>query len=78
VYARQVTVEHHHVVPGHRGVLECVMAVQRDVDRHALATQPGPERARQNLVVFDDKDSHADQGCQGTGHGTGTARVTGL
>ena len=59
VHAGQVPVEHHHVVPGDRQVLERVVAVEDHVDRHALAAQPGADRPGQDLEVFDDQHSHA-------------------
>ena len=59
VHAGQVPVEHHDVVAGRRQVLERVGAVEDHVDRHALAAQPGPDRAGQDLEVLDDQHSHA-------------------
>src|ERR1039458_4081780 len=58
MYAGEVSVEHHHVVAGDGQVRERVGAVQGHVDRDALAAQPGPDRAGQNLEVLDDQHSH--------------------
>ena len=58
VDAGQVPVEHDDVVAGDGEVLERVGAVQDDVDGHALAAQPGPDRPGQDLEVLDDKHPH--------------------
>jgi hypothetical protein len=39
-------------------VLQRVVAVQDHVDRHALAAQPGPDRAGQDLEVLNHQHSH--------------------
>ena len=52
VHAGQVTVEHEHVVVGEREVGERVVAVERYVDGHALAAQPGGDRVGQLGVIL--------------------------
>ena len=39
-------------------VAEGVGPVEDDVDGHALAAQPGPDRAGQDLEILDDQHSH--------------------
>jgi hypothetical protein len=58
VGAGQVPVQHHHVVPGDGDALERVVPVERDVDRHALPAQPGPDRGGQDLEILDNKHPH--------------------
>ena len=58
VYAGQVAVEHEHVVVGEREVRERVVAVERDVDGHALAAQARSDRLGQLDVILDQQYSH--------------------
>ena len=61
VHAGQVPVKHDHVVPGDGQVLERVVAVQGDVDRHPLPAQPGPDRPGEHLEILRDQHSHASK-----------------
>ena len=58
VHSGQVPVQHHDVVTGHGQMLERVVPVEDDVDRHAFPAQPGADRLGQDLEVFDDQHSH--------------------
>ena len=87
VHAGQVPVEHDHVVTGDREMLERVVAVQHDVDRHALAAQPGADGPGQHLEVLDDQHPHeAPERCAGRvrvtarcqPHGTGLRPAAGV
>ncbi len=58
MHSGQVPVQHHHVVAGDREVLERGVPVQNDVDGHALAPKPGPDRLGQDFEVFNYQHSH--------------------
>ena len=64
VDARQVAVEHDHVVGVDGGVRECVGAVEGEVDGHPLVSQPVCDRACQAPVVFDDEYAHWGTACR--------------
>ena len=53
VDAGQIPVQDDHVVAGDREAHEGVGAVEYDIHRHALAAQPGSDRAGQDLEVLD-------------------------
>ena len=53
VDAREVAVEHDHVVAVDRHVLERGRPVEHDVDGHALAPQTGRDRLRKLLLILD-------------------------
>ncbi len=58
MHARQVAVEHDHVVVVDRGTRETGRAVERDVHGHAGLAQTERDRLRHLLVVLDHKHSH--------------------
>src|SRR5487761_1324178 len=58
VYSGQVPVQHHHVVAGEGQMLESVIPVEDDVDRHSFPAKSCPDRCGQDFEVFDDQHSH--------------------
>ncbi len=58
VDAREVAIEHDHLIVVDERAREAGLAVQRDVDRHPSFAQPGGDRQRQFLVVLDHKHPH--------------------
>ena len=58
VHSGQVPVQHHDVIAGDGQMLERVVPVENDVDGHALAAKPGPDRLGQDLEVFNYQHSH--------------------
>ena len=58
MHSGQVPIEHHDVVTGDGHMVERFVPVEDDVDRHPLLAQSGRDRPRQDLVIFNDEDSH--------------------
>ena len=56
--AGEVAVQHHHVVAVGAETSEGVVAVERHVDDHPVAPQPGRDCPGQPLVVFSYQHSH--------------------
>ena len=78
VHARQVAVEHDHVIRVDGHVHQRVRAVQRDIDRHALAAKSLGDRLGQPGLVLHDQHSHRTKGSRIEGHSQVTPPVTEL
>ena len=67
VHLGQVAIEHDHVVVVDRGLPQPGRAVERDVDRHALALQPERDRLGQLRLILDHQHAHSPcQKCGGS------------
>jgi hypothetical protein len=58
VHARQVAVEHEHVVAHDARLGQRRLPVARQVDRHPLPAQPARDRVGQPQLVFGDQHPH--------------------
>src|SRR5437868_6610254 len=58
---RRAAIEHHHVVPGDRGLLVDAVPVVGDVDLHALPAQPPGQGVGQRPLVLHDQHPHPDK-----------------
>ena len=39
-------------------MIECIVTVEDDINRHALSAKPGPDRSGQDLEILDNEHSH--------------------
>ena len=58
VDAREVTIEHEHVVANHARLDQRLLAVRRQIDGHPVAAQPAGDGLGQPELVFSDQDTH--------------------
>ena len=58
VHARQVAVEHDHVVVGLECTRQTRRAVEGDIDSHVRSPEPHPDRLSQLGIVFDHQHPH--------------------